>query len=135
MVTTLETFSEQTIRLRALLPSSALPIQPIVLYATLCVSVLGDRRAPVRGEFLLDGSPWIYASQPYRGVMSTRGVTPPSRLRLITSRLIREIDDAVIWTTSPGPLVGFRTPPKPLSNTLSAECQAAVSRHDERAMD
>ena len=87
VVTTFETFSEQTIRFCALLPGPTLPIQPIVLYTTLCVSMLGYSRASVRGEFLLDGSPCITSRHHTTGLLSTRGATPPSRLSLTgTSR-------------------------------------------------
>lgn len=86
VVTTFETFSEQTIRFRALLPGPTLPIQPIVLYTTLCVSMLGYSRASVRGEFLLDGSPCITSRHHTTGLLSTRGATSPSRPRLTAPR-------------------------------------------------
>jgi len=51
------------------------------------------------------------------------GSIMPARLKKPLEHLAstaREIDTAVVGFTSPVPLVGFRTPPISLSNTLSA---------------
>ncbi len=65
-VTIPQAASKPTIRFHPLSPAPALPVEPIVLHATLGVGVLGDCRATVRGEFLVDGFPPCQLMSPYR---------------------------------------------------------------------